>query len=105
MSGLLSRADLRAKGITYHRQSIWRLVRARRFPPPIKLGSQTLAWWESEINAWLQDRTAERDATYRVAQTAPAPANIKIRRQRLGRALVPKPAATSPPATSNDDEH
>jgi prophage regulatory protein len=74
---LLSRADLRAKGITYHRQSIWRLVRARRFPPPIKLGSQTLAWWESEINAWLQDRTAERDATYRAAHTAPPPAKIK----------------------------
>ena len=59
---LLPFNDLREKkGIVWTRQHILRETRAKRFPPPINLGGQTIAWVESEIDAWLDQRIAERD--------------------------------------------
>jgi prophage regulatory protein len=48
------------KGIRFSRAHIWRLVRASQFPEPIKLGVQTNAWNEAEIDAWLEARAAAR---------------------------------------------
>src|SRR4051812_18866249 len=31
-------------------------VKAGRFPAPFELGANSLAWWESWIDAWLADR-------------------------------------------------
>jgi predicted DNA-binding transcriptional regulator AlpA len=57
---LLDREDLRAKGIRWSRQHLDRKVKAREFPPPVKLGAGTNAWLEDEINDWIGRRAAER---------------------------------------------
>ncbi len=59
---MLGYADLRDRGIPYSRQHIHRLVRRGLFPPPAKIGGGSNAWLESEIDDYLRDRVAERDA-------------------------------------------
>ena len=60
---VLSYTDLRErKGIKWHRVELSRKVKANKFPKPIKLGPGTLAWLETEIDAWLDQRIAERDS-------------------------------------------
>jgi prophage regulatory protein len=63
---LLSFPELRSKkGICYSREHVRRLVHARRFPRPIKLGDARngrVAWSEQEVDDWLAARFAERDA-------------------------------------------
>jgi prophage regulatory protein len=49
---------LREKGITFSRVHIHRLVAAGKFPRPFKLGDNTNAWWEHQIDAWLDGRAA-----------------------------------------------
>jgi prophage regulatory protein len=44
--------------------SLYMLVRAGRFPQPIRLSPQTVRWSESEVSAWIRARKEER-------QTAP----------------------------------
>lgn len=55
---------LREKGITLSRCQIWRLVRAKKFPAPIKISAGRNGWVESEIDTYLRDRIAERDAQF-----------------------------------------
>lgn len=50
----------RLGGIT--RSTLWRWVKAGRFPKPVQLGPQAVGWLEHEIDAWLEARAAERDA-------------------------------------------
>ncbi|MGA0601775.1 helix-turn-helix transcriptional regulator [Caulobacter sp. KR2-114] len=38
------------------RITIWRLVKAGDFPPPIKLSSGRVAYSEAEVNAWLSGK-------------------------------------------------
>jgi predicted DNA-binding transcriptional regulator AlpA/predicted RNase H-like HicB family nuclease len=38
------------------RQTIWRMVREGRFPPPIRLTSSRVGWRWSAVVAWLQER-------------------------------------------------
>lgn len=40
---------------------IYRLIQQKRFPPPVKNGSRSSAWVESEVDAWVEARIAERD--------------------------------------------
>jgi len=49
------------KGIRFSRQHIYRLVKARHFPAPVKLGLQTNGWPEEEIDRWLRERIKARD--------------------------------------------
>ena len=35
------------------RTTIYRRVTARQFPRPVSMGNNTIAWRESEINAWI----------------------------------------------------
>ena len=58
---LLNRDDLRARGIRWSRQHVDRMVKAGEFPAPVKLGAGTNAWLESEIDAWIETRAAERE--------------------------------------------
>jgi prophage regulatory protein len=59
---ILSFNDLKdKKGIRWTRQHTWREVKARRFPEPVRLGANTIAWVEDEIDAWLGQRIAERN--------------------------------------------
>jgi prophage regulatory protein len=59
---MLNEDDLRARGIRFTRQHRHRLIKSGKFPAPVKLGENTNAWVESEIDMWLQQRIAERDA-------------------------------------------
>jgi prophage regulatory protein len=41
--------------------TIWRREKAGTFPRRVKLGQNTVAWVEKEIEAWMIDRIKERD--------------------------------------------
>ncbi len=53
---LLGLADLRALGISYSRQHLWRLVAKGKFPAPVALGPEVYArkaWRRADVEAWL----------------------------------------------------
>ena len=64
---ILSLSDLRELGIYYSRVHIYRLVKAGKFPAPIKVGQNRIGWIESEIDEWLNVKIAERDARTKAA--------------------------------------
>lgn len=43
------------------RTQIYAGIAAGTFPKPVRLGTRTVAWLQSEINAWIADRIATRD--------------------------------------------
>ena len=58
-------ADLRARGIRFSRQHRDRLIKAGKFPKPVKPGGDlngANAWIESEIDEYQQSCVAARDA-------------------------------------------
>jgi prophage regulatory protein len=42
--------------------SIWRLAREGQFPAPFRLSPGCTAWFEHEIDAWLDAKSLKRDA-------------------------------------------
>lgn len=40
--------------------TIWRMEKAGRFPQRIQLGGNSVGWFESEVEAWLQEKSCER---------------------------------------------
>jgi predicted DNA-binding transcriptional regulator AlpA len=46
------------------RRHVGRLVKAGRFPAPVQLGCNT-AWWQSEIDAWLDALPRGAQPTHR----------------------------------------
>ncbi|EPQ7392195.1 TPA: AlpA family transcriptional regulator [Salmonella enterica subsp. enterica serovar Kiambu] len=49
----------------YGRAWIYRLIREGRFPQPVKTGSRSIAFIESEVDAWIQsviDRSRQHAA-------------------------------------------
>ena len=70
----LSTQDLTDKGITFSRQHRHRLIREGKFPVPVKIGEATNGFIESEIDAWIKAKIAERDA--RIAASKPAPSTV-----------------------------
>jgi len=59
---LLSLDDLRTKGINFHRAHLHRLIKAKKFPRPVKVGENKNAWVETEIDSYIADKIATRDA-------------------------------------------
>jgi prophage regulatory protein len=60
---LLRLSDLKiALGLS--RSSIYRLIKAGLLPQPVPLipGGKSVAWVASEIQEWIEQRIAERDA-------------------------------------------
>lgn len=55
------------KGIRYSRSHTYRLIKAGRFPQPVRLGGNCVGFLESEIDDWLAGKVAERDAKLEVA--------------------------------------
>lgn len=49
------------KGIGYSRPHIYRLIKAGKFPRPVRLGENRIAFVEAEVDDWLAARLAERD--------------------------------------------
>ncbi len=35
------------------RTTIWRLIRAEKFPPPIQLSANCIGWSQRVVNAWI----------------------------------------------------
>ncbi|MFW6028188.1 MAG: helix-turn-helix transcriptional regulator [bacterium] len=58
---LLDYDGLKAKGICYSKPQLWRKVKAKSFPAPIKIGAARIAWVEQEIDRWIAEKIAERD--------------------------------------------
>jgi prophage regulatory protein len=38
------------------RAQVWRDIRAAKFPAPIELGPNSVAWRQSELDAWIASR-------------------------------------------------
>ena len=51
-----------AEATSYHPVSIMRLVRAGKFPKPVAIGPGRIAFIDEEVDAWIDERVAERDA-------------------------------------------
>jgi prophage regulatory protein len=45
------------------RTTMYRLIRQRQFPAPIRLTTRTSGWMSDEVNAWLGQRMAESRLT------------------------------------------
>jgi prophage regulatory protein len=63
MYRILRRRELESRVGLKH-TAIYEQMRAGRFPRPIPLGvgGQAVGWLESEIDDWIAQRVAERDA-------------------------------------------
>jgi len=59
---LLAFDELRPKGVPFSKPHLNKEIRNGRFPRPIKLGGNTNAWIESEVDAWIEARIADRDS-------------------------------------------
>ena len=62
---VLTAKDLQERGIRWSRQHRDRMVKAGEFPKPLKLGTGPKSWnvWlETEVNQWLEQRAAARQA-------------------------------------------
>lgn len=47
--------------------ALYHLVREGKFPAPIPVSVQAVAWLEAEVDAWIQQRIEERDRCRREA--------------------------------------
>ncbi|MBY5777780.1 AlpA family phage regulatory protein [Rhizobium brockwellii] len=59
---LLSFNELKAaKGVPYAKQHIYRLMASGEFPRSVQLSANRVAWLESEIDSWINERVDARD--------------------------------------------
>jgi prophage regulatory protein len=68
---LINWEGLHEKGIDYSKPHLWRLIKAGKFPAPVKIGAKN-AWPESEIDQLIEDRIAARDQAERVKWIVPS---------------------------------
>ncbi|MFB5173298.1 AlpA family transcriptional regulator [Erwinia amylovora] len=61
MSKSLIRLSEAQRRTGYSKAWLYRLISQNRFPLPVKIGSRSIAFVESEIDAWINQRIAERD--------------------------------------------
>jgi prophage regulatory protein len=57
---LLTFSDLKARGIPWTRMHVGRLEAAGKFPQHIDLGENSIAWFEDEIDDFLERKAAAR---------------------------------------------
>lgn len=50
--------------------TLYDLMASGHFPRPINLGARAVGWIESEVDAWIESRMADRDAQRAEAQHA-----------------------------------
>ncbi|CAH0287513.1 hypothetical protein SRABI70_03949 [Pseudomonas sp. Bi70] len=51
------------------RAAIYADIRAGTFPEPVPIGVNSVAWLEAEVDQWIADRLAERNAVRAVRGT------------------------------------
>ena len=61
---LITRREL-CQIVPYTPQHILRLEKAGKFPRRVQVGPNRVAWLESEVEAWVAARVAERDTVVR----------------------------------------
>lgn len=67
---VVSKKELRTVcGIPYSPQHIARLEAAGKFPKRIRLGQNRVVWLLKEVEEWLDERIAKRDANDPQAQS------------------------------------
>ncbi len=49
--------------VAFSPATLWRKVKARTFPAPIKLSTRVTAWKVEDVRAWLDNPTAESGAS------------------------------------------
>ncbi len=54
MSKLLRFNDLVERGVVNNRPTLYRWIKDRKFPKGIKIGENTRAWPEDEVDAWIE---------------------------------------------------
>jgi prophage regulatory protein len=59
---LIPYETLRSKGIPYSKPHMWRLEKAGNFPRRVPIGAGRYAYVEEEIDAYIAQKIAERDA-------------------------------------------
>jgi len=42
------------------RSTIYQMMKEGRFPKPVRIGGRAVAWPETEVDAWIDARLAER---------------------------------------------
>jgi prophage regulatory protein len=57
---ILSREDLKAKGIRVSNTTLLRWESRGRFPRRLRMAGTTVFWLASEVDAWLRERATER---------------------------------------------
>lgn len=57
---LLKRTEVQSE-TTLSRSQIYALMAEGKFPKPIRLGGNRIAWLRSEVFAWIDQRIAERN--------------------------------------------
>ena len=45
------------------KSTIYQMMHEGRFPRAVRLGGRAVAWPESEVHNWLQEKIAEREAS------------------------------------------
>jgi prophage regulatory protein len=58
---LLDYQALRERGIPWSRVHVGRLEAAGKFPLHIDVGENSIAWFEDEIDSFLEEKAAARD--------------------------------------------
>jgi prophage regulatory protein len=59
---ILSRGDLKDRGITYSNVHLARLEAAGRFPKRVRFSASRVGWPEAEVDRWLEEKLAQRAA-------------------------------------------
>ncbi|RKO79451.1 dipicolinate synthase [Pectobacterium parmentieri] len=59
MSKVLIRMSETIRRTGYSKAWIYKLIAQGRFPHPVKIGSRSIAFIESEIDEWINQRIAE----------------------------------------------
>lgn len=57
---LLSWTELRAR-VPLSRATIWGLRRIGKFPQPIQISPNRIAWRESDLTAWIAERAGGKE--------------------------------------------
>ena len=55
--------------VPYSASHIWRLEHSGKFPKRIRLGGNRVAWLQSEVENWVEDKIAARTENYTPANT------------------------------------
>lgn len=62
-SPLLDRAEVERR-TSLSRSGIYDLINQGRFPRPVRLTPNRVAWPEAEVHAWIRERIAARDGAH-----------------------------------------